>query len=240
MINFNKIINKKNMTKSVIYRLYAFIITFSVAFIVTGNIELSATIGVIENTFKILTYYWFDIFWDKFTKTKYRTSLIWLTGLSGSGKTTIAKDMLTKLQSEGHSAMVLDGDEIRDIFKNNGFDKESRVKHNQDVGKMAVYLQSQGVIPIVSLISPYAEARDYVRGISKDFTEIYVNTPLSVCEERDVKGLYKKVRNGEIKDFTGVHASAPYEVPKNPDISLTTEGFSIDDCVGVILKHIRK
>jgi adenylylsulfate kinase len=240
MIDFNKIINKKNMTKSVIYRLYAFIITFAVAFIVTGNIELSATIGVIENTFKILTYYWFDILWDKFTKTKYRTSLIWLTGLSGSGKTTIAKAMLAKLQSEGHSAMILDGDEIRDIFKNNGFDKEARVKHNQDVGKMAVYLQSQGIIPIVSLISPYAEARDYVRSISKDFTEIYVNTPLSVCEERDVKGLYKKVRNGEIKDFTGVHASAPYEVPKNPDISLTTEGFSVDNCVDIVLKHIRK
>ena len=240
MIDLDKIINKKNMLKSVIYRLYAFIITFVVAFIVTGNIELSATIGVIENTFKILTYYWFDILWDKFTKTKYRTSLIWLTGLSGSGKTTIAKAMLAKLQSEGHSAMILDGDEIRDIFKNNGFDKEARIKHNQDVGKMAVYLQSQGIIPIVSLISPYAEARDYVRSISKDFTEIYVNTPLSVCEERDVKGLYKKVRNGEIKDFTGVHASAPYEVPKNPDISLTTEGFSVDNCVDIVLKHIRK
>jgi len=240
MIDLDKIINKKNMLKSVIYRLYAFIITFVVAFIVTGNIELSATIGVIENTFKILTYYWFDILWDKFTKTKYRTSLIWLTGLSGSGKTTIAKAMLAKLQSEGHSAMILDGDEIRDIFKNNGFDKEARIKHNQDVGKMAVYLQSQGIIPIVSLISPYAEARDYVRSISKDFTEIYVNTPLSVCEERDVKGLYKKVRNGEIKDFTGVHASAPYEAPKNPDISLTTEGFSVDDCVNLVLKHIRK
>ena len=148
--------------------------------------------------------------------------------------------MLEKLQSEGHSAMILDGDEIRDIFKNNGFDKEARVKHNQDVGKMAVYLQSQGIIPIVSLISPYAEARDYVRSVSKDFTEIYVNTPLSICEKRDVKGLYKKVRNGEIKDFTGVHASAPYEIPKNPDISLTTEGFSVDDCVNIILKHIRK
>jgi adenylyl-sulfate kinase len=242
MINLKniKLIDKKNMVKSVIYRLYAFVITFIVAFIVTGNVELSATIGVIENTFKILTYYWFDILWDKFTKTKYRTSLIWMTGLSGSGKTTMAKALLKKLQSEGHSAMILDGDEIRDIFKNNGFDKEARVKHNQDVGKMAVYLQSQGIIPIVSLISPYAEARDYVRGISKDFTEIYVSTPISVCEKRDVKGLYKKVRNGEIKDFTGIHSSAPYEAPKSPEMTIDTENLNLDDCVNSILKYIKK
>jgi adenylylsulfate kinase len=235
-----KLFDKKNMTKSVIYRLYAFIITFIVAFLVTGNIELSATIGVVENAFKILTYYWFDIFWDKFTKTKYRTSLIWMTGLSGAGKTTMAKALVEKLQSQGHSAMVLDGDEIRDIFKNNGFDKEARVKHNQDVGKMAVYLQSQGIIPIVSLISPYAEARDYVRGISKDFTEVYVSTSINECERRDVKGLYKKVRSGEIKDFTGIHDSAPYEAPKNPEINLDTQHLNVDDCVNNILKYIKK
>jgi len=235
-----KFIDKKNMTKSVIYRLYAFIITFVVSFLVTGNVELSFTIGIIENTFKILTYYWFDILWDKFTKTKYKTSLIWFTGLSGSGKTTMAKALLEKLKSEGHSAMILDGDEIRDIFKNTGFDKEARIRHNQDVGKMAVYLQSLGIIPIVSLISPYAEARDYVRSITKDFTEIYVNTSIEVCEQRDVKGLYKKVRSGEIKDFTGIHASAPYEAPKSPEITIDTEVLGVDDCVNHILKYIKK
>jgi len=240
MISFNKIINKKNMTKSVIYRLYAFIITFVVIFVVTGNIELSATIGVLENVFKIVTYYWFDILWDKFTKTKYRTSMLFFTGLSGAGKTTIAKSILKKLQDEGHSAMLLDGDEIRDIFKNYGFDKAARIKHNQDVGKMAVYLQSQGIIPIVSLISPYTEAREYIRNISSDFTEIYVNTSLEACEKRDVKGLYKKVRNGEIKDFTGIHDTAPYEIPTNPEITVNTESFDVDYCVNNILKHIKK
>lgn len=239
-MDWRRIINTKNMVKSIIYRVYAFVITFMVAFVVTGNIELSVTIGVIENVFKILTYYWFDVLWDKFTKTKYRTSMLFFTGFSGSGKTTIAKELLKKLQSEGHSAMILDGDEIRDIFKINGFDKEARIKHNQDVGKMAVYLQSQGIIPIVSLISPYAEARDYVRSISKDFTEIYVDTPLSVCEQRDVKGLYKKARNGEIKDFTGIHASAPYEAPKSPEIAMNTENLSISDCVSMVLKHIKR
>lgn len=233
-------LDKKQMLKSIIYRVYAFVITFITTFLLTGNLELSITLGILENVFKIITYYWFDIFWNKLTTTKYRTSLIWLTGLSGSGKTTIAKAMIEKIKSEGHAVMLLDGDEIRDIFKNNGFDKEARIKHNQDVGKMAVYLQSQGIIPIVSLISPYTEARDYVRGISKDFTEVYVRTPLSICEQRDVKGLYKKVRAGEIKDFTGIHASAPYEVPKFPEITVDTEISDVNDCVNHILKYIKK
>lgn len=235
-----KLINFKQMTKSIIYRIYAFIITFSTAFFITGNAKLSLTIGIAENVFKILTYYWFDIVWDKVTKKKYRTSVLWFTGLSGSGKTTIAKKLVEKLKQEGHNTMLLDGDEIRDIFKNNGFDKESRMKHIHDVAKMAVYLQKQGIIPIVSLISPYEEARLKARNITHDFTEIYVNTPLSVCEARDVKGLYKKARTGEIKDFTGIHASAPYEAPKFPELTINTEGVDIDFCVNKILNKIKE
>jgi adenylyl-sulfate kinase len=235
-----KLIDKKNMIKSIVYRLYSFLVTFVVALLITGDAKLSATLGVLENFFKIATYYWFDIVWDKFTKKKYRTSVLWFTGLSGSGKTTIAKEVLEQLKREGHSAMLLDGDEIRDIFKNYGFDKAARLKHINDVAKMAVYLQKQGIIPIVSLISPFEEARESARAISSDFTEIYVDTPLDVCEKRDVKGLYAKARSGEIKDFTGVHDTAPYEVPKNPDLRLSTEGVEVGACVKQILKHIKK
>lgn len=235
-----KLISKKNIIKSVIYRLYAFIITFIVALLVTGNVELSATIGVIENFFKIATYYWFDILWDKFTKKKYKKSILWFTGLSGSGKTTIAKEIVKKLQEEGQPVMLLDGDEIRDIFKNTGFDKESRLRHINDVAKMAVYLQKQGIIPIVSLISPYAESRENAKKLSDDFLEIYVDTSLVVCEMRDVKGLYKKARAGEITNFTGIHESSPYEVPTNPDIIVHTSGISIEACVEKVLNKIKK
>ncbi len=233
-------INTKKIIKSTVYRIYSMTVTMIVSFITTGNWMLAATIGLADSSVKILTYYGFETIWDKFTKTNYTTSLIYMTGLSGSGKTTIAKNLLKKLQEQGHSAMILDGDEIRDIFKNNGFDKDSRIKHGKDVGKMAVYLQSQGIIPIVSLISPYAESRDYVRSISKDFLEVYVSTPLSVCEARDVKGLYKKVRSGEIKDFTGIHDSAPYEIPESPELTINTEGLEVDNCVNQILKLIKK
>lgn len=232
--------NKKQLIKSFVYRIYAFVITFLSTFLLTGNVELSITLGIVENIFKILTYYWFDILWDKMTKTSYRNSVLWFTGLSGAGKTTIAKELVKKLQAEGHAAMLLDGDEIRDIFKNNGFDKESRMRHINDVAKMAVYLQKQGIVPIVSLISPYAEARENARKLTNDFTEIYVSTSLHVCEERDVKGLYKKARAGEIKDFTGVHETAPYEAPKNAELNIQTVGVSVDECVNKILKHIKK
>ena len=228
------------MIKSIVYRIYSFAITFLTAYFITGNAKLSAAIGVVENVFKILTYYWFDIVWDKLTKKKYKNSILWFTGLSGSGKTTIAKKLVKKLQDEGHSAMLLDGDEIRDIFKNNGFDKQSRLNHINDVAKMAVYLQKQGIIPIVSLISPYEEARLKARGLTSDFTEIYISTPLDVCEKRDVKGLYAKARSGEITNFTGIHESSPYEAPKNPEIKLDTSNCDIDFCVNEILKKIKK
>lgn len=233
-------LDKKQMLKSVVYRIYAFAITFITTFLLTGNLELSITLGILENVFKILTYYWFDILWNKLTKKKYRNTILWFTGLSGAGKTTIAKQIVEKLKAEGQPVMLLDGDEIRDIFKNYGFDRESRLKHINDVAKMAVYLQNQGIIPIVSLISPYAEARDNARKLTKDFTEIYVSTPLHACESRDVKGLYKKARAGEIKDFTGIHDTAPYEIPENPELNIQTVGLSIDACVNKILKHIRK
>jgi adenylyl-sulfate kinase len=235
-----KLINKKNMIKSVIYRLYSFLVTFFVALIITGDAKLSIALGVIENFFKIITYYWFDVVWDKFTKKKYKTSMLWFTGLSGSGKTTIAKELVKKLQEEGQPAMLLDGDEIRDIFKNYGFDKAARLKHINDVAKMAVYLQKQGIIPIVSLISPFEEARQNARSLTDDFTEIYVSTNLEACEKRDVKGLYAKARSGEIKDFTGVHDTAPYEIPSNPELVFDTEKLDLNSCVNQILKHIKK
>lgn len=228
------------ISKTIIYRPYSTLVTATVAYMVTGSFEAGAIIGSIDAIVKIFTYYVFDLFWDKITKKQYRTSLLLLTGMSSAGKTTIARSILKKLQSEGKSAMIIDGDEIRDVFKNTGFDKESRIKHGKDVGKMAVYLQSQGIIPIVSLIYPYAESRDYTRSISEDFVEIYVSTPLKICEQRDVKGLYKKARSGEIKDFTGISKNSPYETPVAPELTFDTSIESLDKIVKDILNHIKK
>lgn len=163
--------------------------------------------------------------------------VIWLTGLSGSGKTTIANALSEELKKGAQKVIILDGDVIRNLFPNTGFDKESRIKHNVNVGCIAYFLESQGYIVIVSLISPFKEARNKCRMIIKKFIEVYLNTPLAVCENRDVKGLYKKGRSGQIKDFTGI--SSPYEPPLDPEITINTDLFSLQDCVEAILSYLK-
>lgn len=166
---------------------------------------------------------------------KYNPSVIWLTGLSGAGKTTIANALHERLKMQGQKSIILDGDEIRNFFKT-GFDKQSRIEHNLNVGRMASVFEKQGFIVIVSLISPYAEARNKCREISNNFIETYINTELKVCEQRDVKGLYAKARTGEIKQFTGIDDI--YEIPENPEIIIDTAN-NVNECVGSIIKYIK-
>lgn len=216
-------------------------ITFFIALLITRNTEISAMLGIVDNGFKILSYYLFDIMWNRMTTKKYNCSVVWLTGLSSSGKTTISNELIKKLRDSNQQAMLLDGDEIREIFKNQGFSKEDRIKHNVEVAKMASFLINQGIIPIVSLISPHQEARDKARSICNNkFVEVFISTPLNVCEKRDVKGLYKKARLGEVKNFTGIHKSSPYEIPNNPEIVIDTTNRTVKSCVNDILKYLIK
>ena len=214
--------------------------TSAVAYAITGSVEISLSIGLIDTFFKIFTYYGFDILWTKLSRKKYKTSVVWLTGLSGSGKTTIGREMFERLKKEGIPAMLLDGDEIREMFKQTGFDKESRDRHVENVGKMAAFLQKRGIVAIVTLIAPYEEVRNKCRDMVSNFIEVHVNTSLEVCEARDVKGLYKKVRAGEIKQFTGIHSDAPYEQPSNPELTIDTEDKTVDQCVKIILTKLKK
>lgn len=160
--------------------------------------------------------------------------VIWLTGLSAAGKTTIAKILSQKLKANGYGVEELDGDSIREIFPNTGFSKSERDQHVRRVGYLSSRLEAQGLVVICSLISPYEESRNFVRQICKNFFEVYVSTPLEVCEARDPKGLYKKVRGGEIKSFTGI--DDPYEAPKKPEINIDTTKFSAEVAAEEILK----
>lgn len=233
-------INKKTFVKSSIYRSYSSIVTFLTSFIITGNIGISTSIGIMDSVFKIFTYYFFDVTWKKITSIKYRRSVVWLTGLSGAGKTTIAKLLVEKLQAKGEPAVLLDGDEIREIFNITGFDKKSRDENVRMVGRIAAFLQRRGTIAVVSMISPYSDVRKECRDMAKDFTEVHVSTPLTVCERRDVKGLYKRVRAGEIKSFTGIHEDAPYQEPVYPELVIDTQDKSINECVEQILTELKK
>ncbi|WP_017716042.1 adenylyl-sulfate kinase [Kamptonema formosum] len=162
---------------------------------------------------------------------------VWFTGLSGAGKTTISQRLEEKLRWQGYRVEVLDGDIVRqNLTKGLGFSKEDRDENIRRIGFVAHLLTRNGVIVLVSAISPYREIRDEVRKRIGDFVEVYVNAPLEVCEGRDVKGLYKKARAGEIKHFTGI--DDPYEPPLNPDVECHTDVESEDESLAKVWLHL--
>ena len=168
---------------------------------------------------------------------KIKPGVIWFTGLSGAGKTTLAKALIADLKKNNVNPIFLDGDEVRSLFQNHGFDKMARQKHNIEIGKMASFFEKQGHLVIVSLISPYAAVRNEVRQFCENYTEIYVATSLKTCIERDTKGLYQKAINGEILEFTGI--SAPFEAPTKPEVELNTENHTVNECIKIILEKIK-
>lgn len=163
-----------------------------------------------------------------------RPAVIWLTGLSGAGKSTIAYHLIKQFKLLGTAPVILDGDQIRRSLKQNKFDETSRKAHNLHVGKMAAGLEEKGKVVIVSLISPYADIRDQIRSFCQNFIEVYINTPLDLCIHRDPKGLYKKALSGEIQNFTGL--TAPYFPPTNPEITICTDGMSVLQCSEQVIR----
>ena len=151
-----------------------------------------------------------------------RGAVIWFTGLSGSGKTTIAHIVEDRLLQAGAPVEILDGDVVREnLSKGLGFSKEDRDTNIRRIAFVAHLLQRNGVFVITAAISPYRSVREEARAMIKDFVEVYANAPIDVCEERDVKGLYAKARAGEIKGFTGV--DDPYEPPSGPEVVCNTD-----------------
>lgn len=169
-----------------------------------------------------------------------RSKVLWFTGLSGSGKTTIARQLEKKLFEHRFFAQVLDGDNIRSgLNQNLGFSLEDRMENVRRIAEVSKLYLNSGVIVIASFISPTAEIREMAKGIigAADFIEIFVNTPLEVCESRDVKGLYQKARRGEIKEFSGINS--PYEAPVNPHIEIKTTETTIDAAVDLIFESLQ-
>jgi adenylylsulfate kinase len=168
-----------------------------------------------------------------------RGATIWFTGLSGSGKSTIAVAAEHALVSRGRLAYVLDGDNIRHgLNKNLGFSPEDRTENIRRIGEVARLFTDAGLLVFTSFISPYRADRDNVRALfdEGDFIEVYVSAPLETCEERDVKGLYQKARAGEIPEFTGI--SAPYEEPEKPELILHSGRQSVEQSVGELMRYL--
>ena len=191
-----------------------------------------------------------NIVWHNATVTRqrreaqnnHRGAIVWFTGLSGSGKSTLAHAVEEKLHQMGCRTFVLDGDNVRHgLCGDLGFSDKDRQENIRRIGEMAKLFMEAGIIVLTAFISPYRAERERVRAMVKqgDFIEIYCNTPIEVCETRDVKGLYKKARAGEIAEFTGI--SSPYQAPEAPELLLSTGAVSLSACVQqveeVIMHH---
>lgn len=170
-------------------------------------------------------------------RPKPRALVVWFTGLPGSGKTTLAKALCHTLESQGRDVEFLDGDQIRLLFPNSGYTREERHSHIGRVGFLASRLQAHGVTVVAALVSPYRQSRQFVRQLCADcFLEVFVSTPLEVCEARDEKGLYARARRGEIKNFTGI--DDPYEPPAAPELTIDTSRVAVKEAVGQILARM--
>ena len=178
---------------------------------------------------------------DKEQLLNQRGLMVWFTGLSGSGKSTIAIALERELHRRGLLCRILDGDNIRSGINNNlGFSEEDRVENIRRIAEVGKLFVDTGIITLAAFISPNNALRQMAAEIigKEDFIEVYVSTPIEVCEQRDVKGLYARARLGEIKDFTGV--SAPFEAPEHPDLSLDTSVLTLEESVGKLIELILK
>jgi adenylylsulfate kinase len=172
-------------------------------------------------------------------QNRHKSVIVWFTGLSSSGKSTIAHVVEEQLHRMGCKTFVFDGDNVRHgLNKNLGFSREDRKENIRRIGEMCKLFIEAGVIALTAFISPYREDRNMIRQMAKDgdFIEIYCDCCLEVCESRDVKGIYARARTGEIPEFTGI--SAPYEIPESPEVIINTENITIGECVAKVINYL--
>lgn len=207
--------------------------------------NMTSACGIVEYALRRgsnLTWHEMDITREIRARQKgQKPKTIWFTGLSGAGKSTLVNEVEKRLVAVGKHTMVLDGDNIRmGLNKNLGFEERDRIENIRRVAEVCKLMNDGGLIAITSLVSPYEKDRENARDIigADDFIEVYVSTPLEICEQRDVKGLYKKARKNEIPNFTGI--SSDYEVPVSPQITINTEGKSVEESVDYIIGELQK
>jgi adenylylsulfate kinase len=230
----------RSVLKSITWRLIATLTTTVLVYVFTGELAMAATVGGLELFAKLAIHFVYERAWAKirFGVSEVQPAVLWFTGLSGSGKSTVAQLVFEKLKAKGYRLERLDGDRVRSVFPKTGFSREARETHIKRIGFVASLLEKNGVFVVASFISPHREPRDFVRKLCRHFIEIHISTPLEECEKRDRKGLYAKARAGEIKNFTGI--DDPYEAPINPELRIDTTHLSVEEAADEVIRYVLK
>jgi adenylylsulfate kinase len=228
----------RSIAKAVSWRVLGSVATMLLVFVFTRRLQLSLAVGAVEFVSKIGLFWVHERAWDRlrFGKREVAPAVVWLTGLSGAGKSTLASWLIDALRTRGFRVEGLDGDAVRAIFPQTGFTRAEREEHLRRVGYLAGKLEQNGVFVVASFVSPYEASRQFVRGLCRNFVEVYVSTPLAECERRDTKGLYARARRGELQHFTGI--DDPFEAPSHPELTVDTSALSVAEAGGRILEYL--
>jgi adenylylsulfate kinase len=210
----------RSVVKTVSWRVIATATTSVIVWLLTHRFEFALLVGGLDTSAKLVLYFLHERAWDKshFGRKPIQPAVIWLTGLSKSGKAAIARQVAADLAAKGVKVEHLSGESVRDIFPETGFAREEREEHIRRVGYLASRLEKNGVFVVASFVSPFTESREFVRGLCDNFIEIHVATPLEACEERDQTGLYARARRGEVQHVVGL--DEPYQAPERPHLRL--------------------
>ena len=230
----------RSVLKSISWRFWASVTTVTLVLIFVGDTSVALTVGGLEVIIKMIIYFLHERAWDKikFGRKEIQPRVIWLTGLARSGKSEIAKALIKKLKEKGVKAEHLDGHTIRHLFPETGFTHEEVNEHIKRVGYLASKLEEQGIFVVASFLSPYIESREFVKSLCKNYDEVYVATPIEVCEQRDQTGVYQKARRGEIQNFPGINA--PFQVPLNGALIVDASKETIEEAADKIFNNVKK
>lgn len=233
--------NIRSILKSILWRVTGTLTGIVIVFILTREIKIALGFGVAELILKMLIYYFYERVWNKirFGKHELKSFVLWLTGLPGAGKSTIAARIAETLEKRACKVEVLSDENLRSIFPHIvKDDKISRIEQVEEIGYYCARIESHGIWVIAPFASPYREARQFVRNVSQNFIEVYVATPLDECKKRDGerKGLYKLAREGKIENFTE-HVKN-YETPENPDVVINLKEQTEDEAYKEVMKVI--
>ena len=228
----------RSVAKAVSWRVMGTVATSLIVFAVTRRLVLSLAVGVFEFVSKIVFFWLHERVWDRlrFGREEVQPVVVWLTGLPASGKSSLSEWVADALRRKGFKVEQLDGEMVRRLFPQTGFTRPERDEHVRRLGFLASKLEQQGVCVVAATVSPYADSRDFVRSVCRNFVEVHVATPLAECERRDPKGLYAQARKGQIRNFTGV--DDPYEAPLAPEVLVNPGSETIEQAGAQILAAV--